>query len=136
MKRIEINKKIIAILIFSLFVFSGCGLALKEKPEEIKNMEIDKLYNLAIDYYSNGLLNEAEFLYKKVIEKYENLQEKSEKDKYIYLWSLYEVGFINYLKDNYKEAKNYFNKVIHESESQTTPQTILAKKILLKIKAM
>ncbi|MGC8766955.1 MAG: tetratricopeptide repeat protein [Brevinematia bacterium] len=134
MRVLNFKSSVILTFLISFLLLSSCGLALKEKPEEIEKMPIDKVYILAIDYYSNGLIDEAEFLYRKVIQKYESSSEKDESNKHIYLWSLYEVGFISYLKNDYQKAEEYFDKVILQSDSQSMPQVLLAKRVLLNIK--
>ena len=122
-------------LVVGVFLF-GCGLRLKEKPEELNKMTIPELYSLGVKYYSEGMANEAKFVYTKIIEKYKTLPTPTDEDRDKYYWALYEIGFINYKNEDYKEALAFVDRVIastNEGLTDKSPQVILAKKVRLKI---
>ncbi|MEN2997746.1 MAG: hypothetical protein ABDH28_01735 [Brevinematia bacterium] len=129
-------KKLLPILLIFILTLCGCGPAIREKKEEIEKMDIPTIYRLAIKYYSEGLVDESEILYKEIINKYSQLKTPSEEEKRTYFWALYEVGFINYTKGIYKTSKEYLEKLFSEvGNNHTLPQVVLGKKIYSKVKS-
>lgn len=130
-------KKLIINVIWLTLLVSSCGLAIRETPEEIGKADIQETYRLAVKYYSEGLINEAKFLYQKVIEKYSQLQSPGDKDRKTYLWAIYEIGFIEYSQERYDSAISYFETLFKEAGTfgDRLPQVVLGKRIYLKIKA-
>lgn len=132
------KKFLLVVLLFfvaNIFLF-GCGLRLKEKPEELDKMTIPELYNLGVKYYSDGMISEAKFVYTKIVDKYKTLPNPTDEDRDKYYWALYEIGFINYKNEDYKEALAFIDRVISGTSDGLTdksPQVILAKKVRLKI---
>ncbi|MCX8028582.1 MAG: hypothetical protein N2712_01115 [Brevinematales bacterium] len=126
------------IIVFFLMVvlMSGCGIAVRESKEQIDKMDIDDVYRLAIKYYSEGYVREAEFLYEEVIRKYSDIKEPSDALTRVYLWSIYELGFINYLNNNYDKSKYYLELLFEKSGSfgDRIPQVVLGRRLYSKMK--
>jgi outer membrane protein assembly factor BamD (BamD/ComL family) len=123
-------------LIMVGMVVTSCSLRLREKPEEVEKMPLTDLYNAGVAYYSDGMDNEAKYMYMKIIEKYKKIQNPTEEEKGKYYWALYEIGFINYKNENYRGSVNFMDMVLsgtNDGLDDKSPQIILAKKIKLKI---
>lgn len=128
-------KRFPIILLLVLLLLQSCGLAIRENREEIEKMDIFSTYRLALKYYSEGLVDEAEFLYREAINKYSISKVSDDETKKVYFWAIYEVAFINYTKGNYSVCKEYLEKLFSEAGSNTKlAQVVLGKKLYSKIK--
>lgn len=128
-------KKSIMIIILST-LFLGCGPNIKETKEEIEKMGVIQTFRLAIKYYSEGFITESEILFNEVLRKYSLLENPTKEEKNAYLWSLYEISFIEYSRENYDNSIKYLEKLFSEAGEfgNRLPQVILGKKLLSKIR--
>lgn len=119
-----------------VIILSGCGPNIKETREEIEKMDVLQTYRLAIKYYSEGLINESEILFNEVLKKYSTLENPTKEERNAYLWSLYEISFIEYSKENYDNSIRYLEKLFSETSEfeNRLPQVILGKRLQSKIK--
>lgn len=133
--KVFLTLKVFSTLVIFL-VLQGCGLAIKETKQEIDKLTITETYRLGVKYYSDGFINEAEYLYKEAINKYEKSENLSDEDKKSYLWCLYEIAFINYTKNNIEISESYLEKLFKDAGTfgNRLPQVILGQKLISKIK--
>ncbi len=120
------------VVVLSFVLFLGCGLKIKETSQTIETMDIEELYRAGVDYYSKGFIEEAKFFYIKAIEKYETLGSPNKRQKEIYAWCLYEIGFIEYANENYTKASEIMDKVMNfsaEEIGKNSAQYLLSRKI-------
>ncbi|MFN4244596.1 MAG: hypothetical protein ACK4F9_00405 [Brevinematia bacterium] len=124
------------LIVVGFVLMQGCGLAIKETRQELDSLSISDTYRLGIKYYSEGFVNEAEFIYKEALYKYYKLENPTDEDRRSYLWCLYEIAFINYIKNNFGASQEYLDKLFQEAGSfgDRLPQVVLGKKLALKMK--
>ncbi len=87
-----------------------------------ENLEIKKQIGMkfledGISYFKNRNYEEAENKFNLILSEFE--------DKFLLLWSNYYLGIIEFEKNNFKKAKEYFEKVIEEGDGEIYFDSIL-----------
>ena len=87
-----------------------------------ENLEIKKQIGIkflknGIYYFKNRNYEEAENKFNLILNEFE--------DKFLFLWSNYYLGLIEFEKNNFKKAKEYFEKVVEEGEGEIYFDSIL-----------